>query len=726
MLDALQVVVTQAKATEQAIINSQNAIVAAIHATASGGGPQAQAAQAQMASGGSNPLAGYTISPPGHVPGSGAPSASQAPSQGGASTGYSVPPPPNSGPPSGGGGSGYGGGGGGYGGGPGPNYPGPGNPQHSSQGSPGLFGRIRDAMTGGGQSSTTPTGALSALRNSGLSGMLGLAADIYKGISSKTESAARYQGMEGGTTRIQGGEEWGRQQAFVGEEVLRHPLTGLTPQEAAQAFADVTSVGYRGNQRQQALDFMVNNKVNMGMDENESYRVIDTAVSNSQVKLSDLSKALHQVSDAAGAAGVNALLARQNFLNMFSGLTNAGAGQGATALAAAGASSLAQYGRSMQNIDTSVQFGQDFQFRAAAHAGMSVGAYQNLMRTNPAAAQGIVDSITSKGIDNAIGMQAVAWIKQQAGKYGGQAGVSKDPELLSQLADDYQNAFKPNLVRLQQVIQNTTGVQVQEGEVTKWVVGHVMGLNASGQIQAQPGAAASGSAVVVGPGGRMSAVGGGAANKDSIAELAAAGSGNTGQATSAAGGKPLNAAQQAYYDDLHRKGVPGGYREPVIEAMLGKVKDVNGTKVIVHTASGPRLVSMAEAVKYFPNEIAAGKVSFVGKDNQVTSFKDMVGVDGDSRNDSGDATRKNANSIGRAIGDNDPLLKAAMAAQSGSGTTASGKNADGSTAWTLDLSDSAKNLLRLLPPKSTTATDAAAGARPDPYGAVDQFKRGQG
>jgi hypothetical protein len=354
----------------------------------------------------------------------------------------------------------------------------------------------------------------------------------------------------------------------------------------------------------------------------------------------------------------------------------------------------------MQDIDTSVQFGQSFQFRAAAHAGMSVGSYQNLMRTDPAKAQSIVDQMTTKGIDNAIGASAVVWIKRRAAeKYGGAEGLANDPNLLVQLANDYQEQFRPPLIRLMQVIKNTTGVSIEEGQVTRWVVGHVMGLNASGKLAQKT---TSESDIQ----GGKPITGGGLADTGG---LAAAGSGNTGHDSSGPGGRRLSAAQQSYNDLAQSKG--NNYHSPVIERMLSRVKDTDKTKVIVNTKDGPRMVTMAEAIKYFPNEVAGGQIHFVGGAEQGKSFKDVVGVEGDMSEARGQAAAYESthynSKVGTKIDPNSDLYKKAMgeeaaAAAAGAGTTM------------VDLTPEAKKLLTLVPSPSGTSGDAATGSRPDP------------
>lgn len=609
LMAALQVIVTNTKAVEQATIKQHNDLVTALHALSnSGNTAQAQQAQGIIQQAGGNPLAGYTAGP-------------------------SATPPPSSVPPSGGGpggsygstgGGGGGGGGGGQGGGAGAPAGGGGG-GGAGAASQTLWGNVRQALGSG------PNGQNQAgLGGIGAGGALGLISDAYRFAMGINEDASRYQGMMGGSTRVEGLKTLGEEKLYAYTTRLRDP-NGLTVQEAQQAFADVTSAGYRdaGDRgagdvtRGAMLDLFQRNKTNLGMNENESAAVMNTVLQNSAADsakgLEAVSNALHQVSDAAGAAGVNALLARKNFLTLFQGLTNAGAGAGATQLAAGQAANLARYGEDMQGVDTSAQFAEQFQYRAAAAAGMSAGAYQNLMMDDPAAAQGVVDRISTQSIEQAIGQEQVAWIRAEGEKLGGKAALTGDAgdELLGSLATSWRRQFAPDLNVLRKVIKATTSVELTNNEVPKWVVGYVMGITASDAMEQDGGG--SGSAVREQNGQMTSAAGGGAANSDSVAMLAPTGSANSGQVDGS-----LNSAQSAYRDVVKSEGQ--GFREPVIEKMLEGVKDPANTKVLVQHKDGNRLVSVADAIKHYRSEIAAGKVAFVGKDGDLQTFEDVTGL----------------------------------------------------------------------------------------------------
>src|SRR5690606_24024569 len=88
-------------------------------------------------------------------------------------------------------------------------------------------------------------------------------------------------------------------------------------------------------------------------------------------------------------------------------------------------------------------------------------------------------------------------------------------------------------------------------------------------------------------------------------------------------------------------------RDPVLEAILQNVKDPNSTKVRVSTASGDRIVSFEEAMKYFPNELAAGKVQIVTGDQAGKTMSQVIGGNADPERDvRGELTGKTQQRLG--------------------------------------------------------------------------------
>ena len=719
VIDGLGDVRKGVDATNSSIQSMETAIIAKLDMMSKfGNSGQAAAANAQLPGGGSA-TAGQTQMPVGHIPGSGA----QQPAGG-------TPP----GTPAGGGA----GGGGGNPLSPPVNPPGPpaGGTSSTGGGLGGLRSRIGSNIQANGGGALGAVGAglggMSSLLRSPAGGILyGALSEGYKLFKSESENAARYQGMEGPSLSRHGGAfgqagffgEVLNERKYAAEAVLNqfgHP-GGFSGDEAAQAFVDVTSAGYNSvaNQtyqpnRRQVLDFMDNNKRNLGMDEHESASFMKELQRNPTVALSDLSDALTKVSDAAGKAGVNAMEARANFLTMFHGLTDLGAGRGAAALAGNQATALAHLGRGFQDINTATQFDEGMQYRVAAASGLTPGAYQNIMRTDPNRAQGLVDKLSGQAVENMIGGAEIAWIKTTADKkYGGRPAMLKDPSLIDQLANDWSSHFQGDMITLRKAIQSTTNVAISDEQVPVWVIRYVMKITASQTTEQSTG---KGGAVVTKDGKSTYAVGGGPVTGADAAALAPTGSGNTGQEATRKGGGALDKAQQAYYDVLHRKGVQPGRHEPGIEKLLN-MKDHANMVVLVHAKGGDmRKMKLDEAIKYYPDEIASGRFSFLsgndekGKSLMGQSFSSVTGLQGDSRDISGEEN-KTPPKVGSTFDEKDKDYAAYKKAADAASKKDAGA-ADGNTTL-IDLAPGAKWLLKLV--KSGDAVgDAAKGLIPNP------------
>src|SRR5207244_9154137 len=89
-------------------------------------------------------------------------------------------------------------------------------------------------------------------------------------------------------------------------------------------------------------------------------------------------------------------------------------------------------------------------------------------------------------------------------------------------------------------------------------------------------------------------------------------------------GKSDSGAMKAYKDAVSKS----GQRNPVIEALLQNVKgNPDQEKVVVHTASGQRVMSLADAIRSHPAELSSGAVQFVGGSDKDRSVGDIVAQD---------------------------------------------------------------------------------------------------
>jgi hypothetical protein len=151
------------------------------------------------------------------------------------------------------------------------------------------------------------------------------------------------------------------------------------------------------------------------------------------------------------------------------------------------------------------------------------------------------------------------------------------------------------------------------------------------------------------------------------------------------GKKSDSGAMKAYKDAV----AGSGQRNPVIEALLQNVKgDPDKEKVVVHTGSGLRVMSLADAIRKHPQELSSGQVQFVGGDDKDRSVGDIIGQD--KINASADWTKEGQakDDQGQSMEDWQKKNPGSSLFGNGSGTGANGK-------VMIDLSDSAKQLLRI-------------------------------
>jgi hypothetical protein len=134
-----------------------------------------------------------------------------------------------------------------------------------------------------------------------------------------------------------------------------------------------------------------------------------------------------------------------------------------------------------------------------------------------------------------------------------------------------------------------------------------------------------------------------------------------------------------------------GKRSPVLEALLQNVP--SGTQVAVKTASGTRVMSFADAMKYYPNEMEAGDVQFYDANGQNLGTTSNIthGLVDPTANVSAEQSGKAGSKAGVTLSQY----------QKQKGISAGGGQ-------TVDLTPDAKKLLKLLPSNSDNAAAAAA------------------
>jgi hypothetical protein len=516
---------------------------------------------------------------------------------------------------------------------------------------------------------------------------------------SEREKNRLYQGMEGGSNAAGFGER-------AHEEIYRWSMPGMSGDMSRRSFKGVTALGYTGKSqtregRQDALNFVYHNYNARGMDVEESMSVLQSASRDATVTFGELSSALKEVSDTAGKAGVNAKVMRAQFQGLLESSINTGAGPGAAQLAGTFASTQASYGREFQNSDMSGQLSRGYQYMIGAQYGVSPGQVQGLMRNKPDEYARMVSGSQRSMIEMQLGPKGIADLEALIKKYGNtqqaipiieQEFLNSHPEIdLNIIADTLSGAL--------------TGVQLDNSNVMDWIIQQLAGNTA-------------------------------AAHVDQAAKTKPVDANNTAGAQSGKYGlyeapkdtpdkykadprvfQRMNVKSDFFNNEKNKAGETyakgmeeSGKRDPVLEAILQNVKEPNKTNVRVSTSKGERIVSLEEAMRLFPNELAKGDVQFIDGDQAGKSVSQVVNGQVDANRDiSKEMTNVEGQKIGQTPEEYEknygPIKKA------GGGDVVNQR-------VTVGLTDEAKRLLTVLSDQPSATgyppfnTNSSQGSRP--------------
>lgn len=483
--------------------------------------------------------------------------------------------------------------------------------------------------------------------------------------------------------QIEGGTNWQAQRERFHSAVYRYTTPGFEPGEAQAAFERVSSIGLNRRAegsttlgRQEALDFIYRNKTNMGMGVDESAALVEQSA-NVGGSLAGLTEALRDLSDAAGAAGLNTMMVRANFTEARGAFLQAGQGDVGATQNAWGSMQYATMGAAMANIDDRGQTSRNMNYRYAAQAGMSIGEWMVYQRTNPTGAASVRDANTQRQLDVNVSDAQKDWIRARVKAVRDQNGEVTNEDF-EQIGRQFEAQFKPdNVYPIIDMLKSQAGFSgVNETNWSQFLVRHIAGDTKSARMEeeyGQTGQIRDGK-YVTGPKAGQDAPsaarnrpGGieddgavdrwlerdsdgnidvGGSLKDIIPNTASVIHNATDIGAIASdifsGRNPLSGykdrlfgqdskAADAYKAWQRRN---PGLEEPVIENLLSKVEDPNSQMVEVDVdASGePRVMTLAEAIRDYHNEVVAGKVRLLDKSGK-TKTMDEIGVATDTTRD---------------------------------------------------------------------------------------------
>jgi hypothetical protein len=589
----------------------------------------------------------------------------------------------------------------------------------------GLPGRFGAAQGGAAANIMRLAGARIAMSGGSLGGVIdalrglpviGLGADILeKGtdfFQGQFAQGRAFQEVEGGTNL--GGQAERLHQAAYQASMLFSPI-GATA--AGEAFQGVTALGYNrasagfqttsaaglgtpyAQDRQGALNFLYNQFTQTGAPIEESLQTLAIASQNSQINLQNLSEVLDKVSDTAGSAGANADAMRKSFQQAFQqAVGGLGAGPAAPALAGAVTATQAAYGQAFAGTSFAGELSAGRQYLLAGQYGITPGQAQYVARNAPQQYANMISGQNMQFISQLPGMtsQALQSMQSMISQSGGGSAIAGNPDLVNQIANQWLNQWQvPNDINVQvwaQMISALTGVNVTPGNVVQWVIQQVAGNNEAAAAARMPSSSQTGvrsGAATVPAGNTRGAVTGqyGLAQGTPVQAVPGALGARFGMTEPAQSWQQVltsksGAAAQAYLSEERRT----KQRSPVLESLLQHV--AANDQVEVQTKHGARVMSMTDAMKFYPDELMSGSAmvwtadgkQVLGTTSQLSgglSASEPKGISAEERSAAGSNLGVSASQWRRSH-------PSSVSAQTGRTVT-------------IDLSQEAKQLLKVLP-----------------------------
>lgn len=517
--------------------------------------------------------------------------------------------------------------------------------------------------------------------------IVGVAAFGMQEQLSQRNKNAYYQNVEGGSNFGGFGER-------LSEEAYRWSTMDMfSSQEAREAFKGVTRIGYNGRVdpghgpgRQDALNFVYHGKSSYGATVDESLMTLQTASETTQVSLTQLSGTLKQLSDDAGKAGVNAQMARSQMMAYYSQALSSGYGAGAVSAAGTISDTMASYGRSYADSSAAGQLTASYGRYAAAQAGMTYGQLTTLQKTNPQAAASIRTGVGLQAAGQVLTPQMQQYLQQRIAVYGGRVDEATSLQIASDFLGKFGREVDPEVITGQ--LSALTGISFSDYDhAIGWVA-----MQMAGNTEASRSTGAAPSSYT--------------------------GMGRISSAQASQWG--IKTPDPSMSKSVSNAVSSGGTVDPVLAAIAQKVSDPSSEYVLVQTGSGQRVMSVADAMKQYPNELASGRATFVGKRQAIRygrtgatdyqwvkdsmsgqSVTDVMGSQVDAARSWGSEA-----STPTASGFSVSQVPLAQQYASSAATTAGG-----TSAVTIDLTADARKLLTVL---GSTGTSGAAGESAPP------------
>lgn len=486
---------------------------------------------------------------------------------------------------------------------------------------------------------------------------------------------AYYQNIQGGSN-VAGFGQRAQEEGFTWAEMFRG---GLQDDAARQLFKGTSELGFKDSERSRMLEFGSQNYRQMGMGVDQSLKAIQIASSGANSSLAGVSKALTDVTKTARLTGQSADVMRDKFLGVMAVATSAGYGAAAPEVASILTQAGPGRGRDMAGVDYSGMFTETQQRLQAGQMGISYGQLvaQNASG-NVAPGLEAKDKQLKSVMQSTLSPTAKRLMDERIKALGGIEAVQNDIGLRRQIAMDVMNdprsGMDPGIIK---AMATAYGVDLGDDPMAAgiWAVDQYSGGGAMGP-KARADQAAKNQSDLTGQNSTGTMFGGTQSDfvKGNYADdLSWVFSGEA---------RAKDKTVSAYED---RQGTTKK-TDPAIEAMITQVGSMSEVGLEVQTKDGPKVVSQADAIKYYADQIASGQATIVGGPADISGRKVGEVTQTTESNYQGES------SVGKSA-QGDAFSEKDWRKDHPSGTAAD--ETGGSGKVTIELSDEAKRLFKI-------------------------------
>lgn len=472
----------------------------------------------------------------------------------------------------------------------------------------------------------------------GAAAIVGAPIAIDKGlqfIQNQRQANTQYQSIYGGSNMA------GMGQRFRGETFRLGQLGTLSDSQAQEAFMGASQTGLQGGARDNATNFIVSQYKKIGMSIKEGVEAVTIAAQTGNSSLTGLAEALDGVTKSAKAAGVNANVARQNFLKIYQDVAQTIPGNQAVGIAGGLASAQTNMGRQMQGADLSGFNKPMTQRLMAAQSGLSYNQYLSQAQGQNGAnfVAGSEDKVVLNFLKTSGMLEKFmpyATMVAQAAK--DRNGQPNDDDYNTAVAAALADHNIPDASIISQGLSRLLGITfASDDEAVLFVIKHLVGqvapgalgsFNVSNATQANQKKSASGQVVQGATPQQVTAIqktnAKGLNNSQSAKDIQSArdAAGSTDAGWLSSGNSQTRRANQNYYKN---NVVNKNEKDPILAELLKRSS--SNDLFTVQTKDGPRDVNMHDLERYYRDQVQAGTVKFATGANagqSVTQFTNMT------------------------------------------------------------------------------------------------------